>query len=62
MLYEVITPAHRWRSSSVRDPRGQLGENAGWLAADAAETGEDYETVLRVLQAMVADPHQLLNS
>ena len=41
----------------ARDPRGHLGEAAGWLAADAAETGEDYETALRVLQALVADPH-----
>lgn len=40
-----------------RDPRGQLGEDAGWLAVDAAETAQDDETALRVLQAMVADPH-----
>lgn len=39
------------------DPRGQLGEDAGWLAIEAADEQEDWETVLRVAQALTADPY-----
>jgi soluble lytic murein transglycosylase len=39
------------------DPRGHLGEAAGWLAADAAEATLDWTTVARVLDALTHDPH-----
>jgi soluble lytic murein transglycosylase len=39
------------------DPRGYLGEAAGWLTADAAEAAEDWAAAERVLRAMTADPH-----